>query len=278
MGKIFNKHVNHQPTVDEFRELLLQNLYHSHGQAMQTASMHDAYMALSYTVRDYLIDRWRRTTDTRYETNPKFVYYLSAEYLLGKQLPQNLLYTETTEIARQALAHYNVDLEDLIAMDIEPGLGNGGLGRLAACFIDSLATLDFPATGYGIRYEFGIFQQTFENGWQVEHPDEWALRGNPWEFVQSDDLVKVGFGGHTEPYRDAGGNARIRWLPAETVLGEPCTQLVPGYRTPTVNILRLWQARASEEFDFRLFNEGDYEQRGATEGAVRKHQQSALSE
>ncbi len=269
MSTEFEKSMTQKPTVDEFVDLVVRNLYHAHGQAIPTASMHDAYMALAYTVRDYLIDRWRRTTNTRYEENPKFVYYLSAEYLLGKQLSQNLLYTDTTEIARKAFAKYDIKLDDLLDLDIEPGLGNGGLGRLAACFVDSLATLDIPATGYGIRYEFGIFQQSFQDGWQVEHPDEWALRGNPWEFIQSDDLVTVGFGGHTEQRLDEDGNLRIVWTPAETVLGEPCTQLVPGYKTTTVNILRLWRARASEEFDFRLFNEGDYE---------RAVQQKAMSE
>jgi starch phosphorylase len=259
MSTAFEASVSQQPTVDEFRELLVRNLYHTHGSAMQSASLHDAYMALCYTVRNYLIERWRKTADTRYEANPKYVYYLSAEYLLGKQLPQNLLYTNTTEVARQALASYDVDLDELIRLDPEPGLGNGGLGRLAACFLDSLATMDVPATGYGIRYEFGIFQQTFEDGWQVERPDEWSLLGNPWEFIQSDDRVRVGFGGHTEHGRDGNGRYHVRWTPAETILGEPCTQLVPGYQTTTVNILRLWRARASEEFDFRLFNEGDYE-------------------
>jgi starch phosphorylase len=245
-------------TVEAFSQLLLDNLYHTHGQAVQSASKHDAYMTLSYTVRDYLIDRWRRTTEAHYQANPKFVYYLSAEYLLGKQLPQNMLYTDTTELARKALAEYDLDLDEFVELDVEPGLGNGGLGRLAACFIDSLATLDIPAVGYGIRYEFGIFKQAFENGWQVEKPDEWLLYGNPWEFPQSDDMVEVNLWGHTEQYSDGNGQARVRWIPGQKVLGEPCTTLVPGHGTNTVNILRLWRARATEEFDFELFDVGDY--------------------
>jgi starch phosphorylase len=269
MSTAFEKGVGEQPTVEDFHQLLVQNLYHSHGQAMQSASIHDAYMALCYTVRDFLIERWRKTADTRYESNPKYVYYLSAEYLLGKQLPQNLLYTNTYDTAREAMAKYNIQLEDLLKLDPEPGLGNGGLGRLAACFLDSLATMEIPATGYGIRYEFGIFQQTFEDGWQVERPDEWTLLGYPWEFAQSDDLVTVGFGGYSETYRDQHDHHRVRWNPAETVLGEPCTQLVPAFNARTVNILRLWRARASQEFDFRLFNEGDY---------TRAVQQKVLSE
>jgi starch phosphorylase len=245
-------------TAEAFRQRAIDNLYHAHGQALQSASRHDAYMALSYTVRDYLIDRWRRTTEAHYQANPKFVYYLSAEYLLGKQLPQNMLYTGTAELARQALAGTDVTLDELVGLDVEPGLGNGGLGRLAACFIDSLATLDIPAVGYGIRYEFGIFKQAFEDGWQVERPDEWLLYGNPWEFPQSDDMVQVGLWGHTERYPDENGDTRVRWVPGQSVLGEPCTTLVPGYGTNTVNILRLWRARATEEFDFELFDVGDY--------------------
>ncbi len=245
-------------SVSGFRQQLIDNLYHIHGQAIQSASPHDAYMALCYTVRDHLIDRWRRTTEAHYAANPKFVYYLSAEYLLGRQLPQNMLYTGTEELVRGALDGGRVSLEELLELDVEPGLGNGGLGRLAACFLDSLATLDIPAVGYGIRYEFGIFQQTFEDGWQVEKPDEWLLYGNPWEFPQPDDMVEVGFGGRTEYYTDDQGSLRKRWLPDQRVLGEPCTTLVPGYGTNKVNILRLWRARASEEFDFRLFDVGDY--------------------
>ena len=242
-------------TKVELQRRLFDNLYYAHGQAVQSASKHDLYVALSYAIRDYLIDRWRRTSQAHYRANAKFVYYLSAEYLLGKQLEQNLLYTGMGETARELTGEFLLDLDEFLELDVEPGLGNGGLGRLAACYIDSLATLDIPCIGYGIRYEFGIFKQSFENGWQKESPDEWSLQGNPWQFVQSDDLVKVGFGGHTE--FEPGG---VRWIPAQQVLGQSCTMLVPGYNTNTVNRLRLWQARASEEFDFQLFDVGDYTQ------------------
>ena len=247
-----------EASVEAFRQQLVDNLWRIHGQAIQTADRHDAYMTLCYTVRDRLIERWRKTVQAQYSSDSKCVCYLSAEYLLGKQLPQNMLYTETTDLARQALATYGVDLDELIGLDIEPGLGNGGLGRLAACFLDSLATLDILAIGYGIRYEFGIFKQTFENGWQVERPDEWLLYGNPWEFPQPADMVKVGFWGHTEEFQDQDGHVRRRWVPKHGVYGEPCTTLVPGYGTQTVNILRLWRARATKEFDFQLFDVGDY--------------------
>ncbi len=244
-------------SVEALREAVVQRLYNTLGKAVPSASKHDLYMALSLAVRDQLIDRWRRTTDAQYAANPKFVYYLSAEYMLGKQLSQNLLYTGMTEVAAQVLAGIGMTLDEFLELEPEPGLGNGGLGRLAACFIDSLATLDLPAVGYGIRYEFGIFRQTFVDGWQVEQPDAWLLRGNPWEFIQPDDMIEVGFSGHTEHVTE-GGKMRVRWIPAQKVLGEPCTTLAPGYGTDTVNILRLWRARGAEEFDFQMFDTGNY--------------------
>ncbi len=215
-------------------------------------------MALAYTVRDFLIENWHRTTEAHYAANPKFVYYLSAEYLLGQQLTQNLLYTDTLDLAREAFAEFDVKLDDLIALDKEPGLGNGGLGRLAACFLDSLATLDIPAVGYGIRYEYGIFNQSFRDGWQIESPDDWLFLGNPWEFSKPDDMVAVHFGGRTEQYLDDNGQYRIRWIPGDTILGEPYHMLSPGYGTRHVNLIRLWRARATKEFDFQLFDFGDY--------------------
>ncbi len=244
--------------VEAFRKQAIDNLWHIHGQAIHTASLRDAYMAVCYTVRDRLIERWRKTIHAQFAANPKHVCYLSAEYLLGKQLPQNMLYTDSTEVARQAAATFDLDLNDLIDLDAEPGLGNGGLGRLAACFLDSLATLGIPAVGYGIRYEFGIFKQTFRDGWQVEVPDEWLLYGNPWEFPQPDDMVEVGFEGQVEEQRDNDGNVYRAWRPKHFVFGEPCTTLVPGFQTEIVHILRLWRARATEEFDFQLFDVGDY--------------------
>jgi starch phosphorylase len=245
-------------TVAGFKQALVDNLYFTLGTAVQSASHSDVYMTLSHTVRDHLVERWRKTTEAHFKANPKFAYYFSMEYLMGKQLPQNMLYTDTTDLARQALAEYDLKLEDYIDLDVEPGLGNGGLGRLAACFLDSLATIDIPAVGYDIRYEFGIFKQSFKDGWQVESPDEWLYQGNPWEFAQPDDMVEVQFGGHTVRYADGNGKQRVRWIPGEKILGEPYITLVPGYRTNPVNILRLWRARASEEFDFQLFDIGDY--------------------
>jgi starch phosphorylase len=237
---------------------MLVNLHRRRGTTVHSASPRDIYFMVAHTVRDYLVDRWMETAEAHYSENPKFVYYLSAEYLLGRQLEQNMLYADVEQIAREACAELGIELDQIMQFDPEPGLGNGGLGRLAACFLDSLATLDIPAVGYGIRYEFGIFRQVFRDGWQVEQPDDWLTYHNPWEFSQPDDMVEVSLYGYTEKYTDAGGNFRVRWIPGETVLGEPYHTLVPGYKTGTVNILRLWRARPSKAFDFQVFDTGDY--------------------
>jgi len=245
--------------VAGFAQDLADNLCYERGTTVESASLADAYWTLAVTIRDRLAERRARTAEAHYVTNPKFVYYLSAEYMLGRQLRQNVLYTGTADLARQALASFGVSVDALEARDVEPGLGNGGLGRLAACLLDSLATLDIPSVGYGIRYELGIFKQAFEDGFQVEHPDDWAFYGNPWEFPAPDDRQIVGFYGHTEPVDDDQGGLRARWVPGETVRGEPSHMLVPGYGTETVNIIRLWQARAAREsFDLDLFNAGRY--------------------
>ncbi len=246
-------------TLAEFERDLADNLCYERGTTAESASAQDVYWTLAVTVRDRLADRRARTARANYEANPKFVYYLSAEYMLGRQFRQNALYTGTAGLARQAGAASGYSAGELEDLDVEPGLGNGGLGRLAACLLDSLATLDVPAVGYGIRYEFGIFKQAFQDGHQVEHPDDWAFYGNPWEFPAPDDLQVIGFYGHTEAVDDDQGGLRARWVPGEMVRGEPSHMLVPGYGTETVNILRLWRARAGpESFDLSLFNAGRY--------------------
>jgi starch phosphorylase len=246
-------------TLSEFERDLADNLCYERGTTAESASAQDAYWTLAVTVRDRLADRRARTARANHDANPKFVYYLSAEYMLGRQLRQNALYTGTADLARRAVAAYGYSAAELEDLDAEPGLGNGGLGRLAACLLDSLATLDLPAVGYGIRYEFGIFKQVFEDGRQVERPDDWAFYGNPWEFPAPDDLQVIGFYGYTEAVQDDQGGLRARWVPGEMVRGEPSHMLVPGYGTETVNILRLWRARAGpESFDLGLFNAGHY--------------------
>ncbi|HIK45633.1 MAG TPA: glycogen/starch/alpha-glucan phosphorylase [Leptolyngbyaceae cyanobacterium M65_K2018_010] len=234
------------------------HLYYNQGKDRRFATLHDYYMALSRAVRDRLVQRRIATAQTYFEQDPKVVYYLSLEFLMGRQLSNNLVNVGLYEKARQMLQGAGLDLDDLIDQEAEPGLGNGGLGRLAACFLDSLATLEIPAIGYGIRYEFGIFHQAIQDGWQVEHPDKWLSFGNPWEMPRPDYRVEVKFGGRTLHYHDGEGRYRVTWIPEHTVLGTPYDVLVPGYHTNTVNTLRLWKAVASEEFDFQAFNAGDY--------------------
>ena len=239
-------------TPEEFERDLLSTLYYRRGTTVESASAQDAYETLALTVRDRLAERRARTAAAHYAANPRWVYYLSAEYLLGPQMEQNLLYSGTGELAAAALKSLGLaaEAEEIERLDVEPGLGNGGLGRLAACLLDAMASMDIPAVGYGIRYDFGIFKQVFENGAQVEKPDDWAFQGDPWEFPAPDDRQVVGFYGRTE---------KGKWFPGEIVLGEPSHILVPGYGTDTVNIVRLWKARAHEaSFDLTRFSAGQY--------------------
>lgn len=244
--------------VETLKRAFIDNLYYIQAKDESWATPHDYYMALAYTVRDRLLHRWNKTVRTYIEKDVKFVYYLSAEFLMGRQLGNNLLNLGIHDKTRQALQESGLNLNDLRTMEAEPGLGNGGLGRLAACFLDSLATLEIPAVGYGIRYEFGIFDQWIKDGAQAERPDKWLRFGNPWEIRRPELTVKVKFGGHTQTSYDELGSYRVRWIPERTVLGTPYDTPVPGYNNNTVNTLRLWSAGASEEFDFQVFDSGDY--------------------
>ena len=246
-------------SVDGFVRQFLRNLNYERGVPLSASSDNDRYFAFAMTVRDYLMARWLEDLKRQHEVQAKGVAYLSAEYLLGPQLDNNLLAGGLTEIATEAMSACGIDIDDLRALEVEPGLGNGGLGRLAACFIDSLATLGVPNTGYGIRYEYGIFRQTFEDGQQVEQPDSWLRLGSPWEFPHPEAAQTISFGGHTETYDDE-GTERSRWVPDWNVLAVPYNYMVPGYLNGRVNTLRLWSARATNEFDLRVFNSGDYEE------------------
>ncbi len=245
-------------SLETIKRAFTDNLLYTQGKYESIAALHDYYMALAYTVRDRLIQRRIQTLKTYIEQDVKAVYYLSLEFLLGRQLSKNLLNLGLYDSTRQALLELGINLEELMEQEEEPGLGNGGLGRLAACFLDSLATLEIPARGYGIRYDFGIFHQTIHQGWQVECPDLWLRLGNPWEIPRPEYRVEVKFGGCTEAYLDANGRYRVQWLSGQTVFGTPHDLLIPGYKNNTVNSLRLWSAKASEEFNFQVFNVGDY--------------------
>jgi starch phosphorylase len=241
------------------RRGFLEHVRYSRGKNPETATAHDRFMALSLAVRDRLAHRWVKTARTYREKDVKRAYYLSAEYLLGRALGNNLINTGMYEAAEQAMREVGVDLTTLIEMEPDAGLGNGGLGRLAACFLDSLATLGYPGDGYGIRYEFGIFTQDIVDGYQVERADEWLKFGNPWEIVRPEKAVPVRFFGRVEHHHSADGQRVARWVGGKTVVGVPFDTPIAGYGNNTVNTLRLWQARASEEFDLLLFNAGDYE-------------------
>jgi starch phosphorylase len=224
----------------------------------EIATPHDWYMALAYTVRDRMLARWVATAHTYAARNARVACYLSAEFLIGPQLGNNMINLGIESNARDALQALGLDLDALLAIEEEPGLGNGGLGRLAACYMDSLATLEIPAIGYGIRYEFGIFDQQIRDGWQVEVTDKWLQKGNPWEIVRPDVAFYVKFGGHTENETDAQGRLHVRWIPAYTVKGVACDTPMPGFRVNTCNTLRLWKSEAVESFDLQDFNAGDY--------------------
>ena len=245
-------------SVDGFVREFLRELNTGQGVALSRSTINDQYLALARTVRHYLMARWLETTRKQQKTKVKAVGYLSAEYLLGRQLGNALLATELNDIAAKAMASCGLDLATLRAQEVEPGLGNGGLGRLAACFIDSLATMSVPCIGYGIRYEYGIFRQTFVDGRQVEQPDTWLALGGPWEFPHPEAAVQVDFGGFTEKYTGADGRERTRWVPGWNVLGIPYNYMVPGFRNGRVNTLRLWSAQATKAFDLTIFNAGDY--------------------
>jgi starch phosphorylase len=247
-------------TVDGFVRQFLQNLNFDQGVSLSKSTANDQYLALAGTVRDYLMARWLDDQRRQGEVQAKGVCYLSAEYLLGRQLDNNLLASRLTEIATDALATCGIDIDVLRQVEVEPGLGNGGLGRLAACFIDSLATMSVPSIGYGIRYEYGIFRQTFVDGQQVEQPDAWLALGSPWEFPHPEAAQLVSFGGHTETEVDEDGVSHSRWVPAWNVQAVPFNYMVPGYHNGRVNTLRLWRAVATDAFDLRIFNSGDYEE------------------
>ncbi len=247
-------------TVDRFVEAFLHELNYGQGVLLSRSTVNDQYLALARTVRRFMMAGWLETGARRRAHPEKMVGYLSAEYLLGRQLGNALLATNLQDIAESAMRQCGIDISTLRAQEVEPGLGNGGLGRLAACFVDSLATMDVPCIGYGIRYEYGIFRQTFEGGRQVEVPDSWLALGAPWEFPHPDRRVQVDFGGYTETTTDAAGRARTRWVPSWNVLGIPYHIMVPGFRNGVVNTLRLWGAEASHAFDLQIFNSGDYEE------------------
>jgi glycogen phosphorylase len=245
-------------TKEALKNSFLDNLFYVQGKFPALATKNDYYMALAYAVRDRMLQHWISTAAAYTKQASRTVAYLSAEFLVGPHLGNNLINLGILDRARQCMTELGLNFEDLLQQEEEPGLGNGGLGRLAACFIDSLATLEVPAVGYGIRYEFGIFHQEIVDGWQVEKTDKWLRHGNPWELPRPEWAVEVKFGGTSEPYTDEQNRLRVRWVPHKTVIGVPYDTPILGYKTNTANTLRLWRSEAPESFDFAIFNSGDY--------------------
>lgn len=244
--------------INSLKQAVTEHLFYQQGRNIANTSLNDMYMAVSYTVCDRLRQREHRTMNAVLEKDIRLVTYLSAEFLMGPQLGSNLIALDIYDVMKQAVEELGFNFDDIIAQEEEPGLGNGGLGRLAACYIDSMASQQIAAIGYGIRYEFGIFDQEIRNGWQIEITDKWLRKGNPWEVARPELAVKVNFGGSTEFYEDASGHKCVRWNPAYKVTGIPYDTPVMGYKVQSCNYLRLWKSEAEESFDFSSFNQGDY--------------------
>ncbi len=243
---------------ETLRRAYVDHLQFSQGRDEHTATMHDRYVSVARLIRDRMMLRWVQTQQAYYKADARRVYYLSLEFLMGRAMGNNLLNLDLYDTMRQVLAGLGLELTDLLEEEPDAGLGNGGLGRLAACFLDSMATLSLPAYGYGIRYEFGIFDQEIRNGYQVERPEGWLRYGNPWEIARPEYMVPVSFYGRTERRTDEKGRTRSVWVDARKVIGKPYDTPIAGFRNGVVNTLRLWRARASQELDLADFNAGDY--------------------
>ncbi|MBN4073269.1 glycogen/starch/alpha-glucan phosphorylase [Mariprofundus ferrooxydans] len=246
------------PTSHDLVNGIQRHYLRTLGQHKASQSSHYKYQALSFTIRDRLMECWRNTKDAMQDANGKRAYYLSLEFLMGRALGNAVLNLGLDDAAEQALHDLGLDFEEMIEEERDAGLGNGGLGRLAACFVDSCATLQLPVTGYGIRYEYGMFRQLIQDGHQIEEPDHWLRNGNIWEIARPEYTQSVHFRGWTEHYNDDQGIARCRWVGSQDVLAIPFDTPIPGYKNGTVNTLRLWKSAATDAFDLGEFNAGDY--------------------
>ncbi len=240
--------------VNDFRRYFSHTL----GRDKMCLAAYHVYTSLSLSLRDRLVERWKNTQYAYEEQNCKRTYYLSLEFLMGRALGNAMLNLDVDKATGEALRNLGLVLEEIAGQEHDAGLGNGGLGRLAACFLDSCATLQLPVMGYGIRYEYGMFRQKIENGCQLEEPDHWLRDGNPWEIERPEHMLRVKFGGRTELYHDTDGRLHARWTDAQEVVAVPYDIPIPGYRNGTVNTLRLWKSAATDEFDLSEFNAGSY--------------------
>jgi starch phosphorylase len=244
-------------SAEAIKHALLDNLCFNLGKVPLNATKNDWYHALAYTVRDRMMQQWIKTLQN-FTEDMTIVSYLSAEFLTGPQLGINIINLDIYDAVFQAVRELGLNIEELIEHEKEPGLGNGGIGMLASCSLDSLATLEIPAIGYGVRYEFGSFDQEIRDGWQVEMTNKWLQHGNPWEIPRPEFTYKVNLGGHTESYYDEQNLYRVRWVPKFSIKGIAYDTPVSGYKVNTTNLLRLWKSEAVESFDFEAFNVGDY--------------------
>ena len=261
MNRAKTDHDFHGETPSEIQRAIRRHLHHTQAKPEFFATRNDWYLATAHAVRDQMLHNWLTTFEifmSSQREKPKIVSYLSSEFLMGPHLGNNLVNLGLTEPVRTALSDMGQDLEDILLQEIEPGLGNGGLGRLAACYLESMATLRVPAVGFGIRYEFGIFDQEIHDGWQVEKGDNWLKNGNPWEVRRPDISYEVKFGGHTEHLHDPEGRLSVRWIPDKVIKGVAYDTPVAGYHSGGVAVLRLWKSEAVAAFDFQTFNAGDY--------------------
>ncbi|PTR05952.1 glycogen phosphorylase [Nitrosospira sp. Nsp5] len=244
--------------ADSIKQSLANCLTYSVGKDTITATDRDRFFAAAYLVRNRLIDRWMETMRGYYINDVKRVYYFSLEFLMGRTLMNSVHNLGFDQQFREALNDLGINLDSVREIEPDAALGNGGLGRLAACFLDSMATLDLPGYGYGIRYEYGMFAQRIEDGRQVEHPDNWLRYGNPWEFPRPEVLYQVKFHGRAVQYPDEQGVAHYHWIDTDDVMAMAFDTPIPGYGTHTVNNMRLWSAKATRDFELRYFNEGNY--------------------
>ena len=252
-----HRRASDQP-VPALKDAIIRHLTYTLARDQGSATPRDWWISTAFAVREQILSRLIQTQAVHNKNNVRRLYYLSLEYLMGRLMENNLQNTGLTETARAALADLGVDLDELAEVEVDMGLGNGGLGRLAACFLDSLATLDYPAIGYGIHYEFGLFKKEFVQGHQIEHPDNWMIFGTPWEICRAEYTQKVQLYGRVENIFDDRGGYRPRWVDTKEILGVPYDIPIAGYGTKTVNLLRLWASRSTEEFDLSAFNSGGY--------------------
>ena len=244
--------------AESFRKAFTDHIHHTLARNKMTVTDHEKFLAVAYAVRDRLVDRWIKTQNTYYDKDVKRVYYLSLEFLIGRTLGNSVLNLDVESAVTEALDEIGMTLEELREQEVDAGLGNGGLGRLAACFLDSMATLELPATGMGIRYEYGMFSQKIVNGEQEEQPDNWLRLPNPWEIARPANAIKVPFYGYVVSWMDDKGKLRNRWETKDYVLALPYDTPIPGYKNNTVNNLRLWSAKSTDDFGLSYFNNGDY--------------------